>query len=175
MSGLLSPERLRELAVVDMNVQMSVNGESISLDVPPNEVLLDTLRTRLGLTGSKDVCRTGDCGACTVLLDGRAVNSCLVFTAEVDGSDILTIEGLVEDDELHPIQEAFIEEDAAHCGYCTPGMILSAYALLKEKPKPRHQDVQEALTGNLCRCGTYYAATNAVLKASQKLRETQSS
>jgi len=158
------------VVVHDMDMKMKINGEPVTLDVPPNELLLDTLRTRLGLTGSKDVCRTGDCCACTVLLNGRAINSCLIFTSEANGSDVLTIEGLGQNEKLHPLQEAFVEEDATHCGYCTPGMIMSAYALLQENPNPTRKDVEEALAGNLCRCGTYYSAVNAVLKASEKLR-----
>jgi carbon-monoxide dehydrogenase small subunit len=148
-----------------------VNGERVDLDVPPNETLLDTLRQRLGLIGSKEVCRTGDCGACTVIVDDDAVHSCLILTVEVDGSEILTIEGLTKDGTLHPLQEAFIEEDAVHCGYCTPGMIMANLALLREKPDPTAEDVKEAIRGNICRCGTYFNVINAVLKASKRMKK----
>ena len=136
--------------------------------MPPNEVLLDTLRDRLGLTGTKDVCRSGDCGACTIIMNGDAVHSCLTLTAEVDGAKILTVEGLAKDHELHFVQEAFMEAEATHCGFCTPGMIMSATALLNTNPKPTVQEIKEALEGNLCRCGTYYTDVAAVLKASQR-------
>lgn len=154
-----------------MLVSFKVNGERVDLDVPPNETLLDTLRQRLGLIGSKEVCRTGDCGACTVIVDDDAVHSCLILTVEVDGSEILTIEGLTKDGTLHPLQEAFIEEDAVHCGYCTPGMIMANLALLREKPDPTAEDVKEAIRGNICRCGTYFNVINAVLKASKRMKK----
>jgi len=157
-----------------MNIDLKINGETVRLDIPPNEILLDTLRTRIGLTGTKDVCRTGDCGACTVLVDGEAVHSCLVLTVEVHGSRILTVEGLAENDKLNPLQQAFIEEDATHCGYCTPGILMAGVALLNENSNPNRSDVEEALKGNLCRCGTYYDAVNAILKASQKIGKSKS-
>lgn len=151
-----------------MKVSLTVNGETVTLDIPPNETLVDTLRCRLGLVGAKDVCRTGDCGACTVLVNGRAVLSCLVLTVEVDGAEITTVEGL-SDGDLHPLQKAFIEEDAVHCGYCTPGMLMSAYALLLENPNPTPEEVKKAIDGNLCRCGTYPNVVKAVIKASKQL------
>ena len=152
-----------------MNIVLKINGERVKMDIPSNEILLDTLRTRVGLTGTKDVCRTGDCGACTVLVDGEAVHSCLLLTAEVDGASIQTVEGLAQNGKLHPLQLAFIEEDATHCGYCTPGILMAGAALLNENRNPSREDVEEALKGNLCRCGTYYDAVNAILKASRKI------
>jgi len=153
-----------------MKVSLIVNGEKVTLDVPPNEVLVDTLRERLGFTGTKDVCRTGDCGSCTVLVNGKAVLSCLILTVEVDGAEIMTVEGL-SGDGLHPLQKAFIEEDAAHCGYCTPGMLMSTYALLLENPRPTPEEVKKAIEGNLCRCGTYLNVVKAVIKASKYMSE----
>jgi carbon-monoxide dehydrogenase small subunit len=150
-------------------VNLRLNGEKLSLDVPPNEVLLDTLRERVGLTGTKDVCRSGDCGACTIILNGEAIHSCLTFTSETDGSEVVTVEGLENNGELDPVQTAFLEEEATHCGYCTPGTIMSAKALLLENPKPTVAEIKEALEGNLCRCGTYYSSIAAVQKASRTL------
>lgn len=154
-----------------MKVSLKINGEDVRMDVPPNETLVDTLRERLGLTGTKDVCRSGDCGACTVLLNGRPVPSCLILTVEANGSEILTIEGLERDGKLHPLQEAFLEEDAVHCGYCTPGMIVTAYAFLKKDVKPK--ETMEIIKGNLCRCGTYYNVIKAILKASRLISKAQ--
>lgn len=151
-----------------MKVALTLNAEKLQLDVPSNEVLLDTLRDRLGLTGTKDVCRTGDCGACTILMNGEAIHSCLTLTAEAEGAEIVTVEGLSQGHKLSTVQEAFLEEEATHCGFCTPGMIISATALLMSNPKPTEQEVKEALEGNLCRCGTYYSDVAAVLKASRK-------
>ncbi len=149
-----------------MKVALTLNRGKMQLDVPPNEVLLDTLRNRMGLTGTKDVCRTGDCGACTVLMNGKAVHSCLTLTVEAEGTEVVTIEGL-EESGLSPVQAAFLEEEAVHCGFCTPGMIMSATALLKTNPTPTEREVRDALEGNLCRCGTYYGDVAAVLRASR--------
>src|SRR4030043_248352 len=132
-------------------VQLSVNGELYDLLVEPRHTLLKVLRENLGLTGTKKGCDTGDCGACTVLLNGRPVNSCLVLAVEANGSEITTIEGLIQGTELHPIQEAFIQHGAIQCGYCTPGMVLSTKALLDENPSPSEMEIKKAIAGNLCR------------------------
>ena len=150
-------------------IKVTVNGESYELDVPAHRTLLDFLRKDLELMGTKSGCETGDCGACTVLLDGRPINSCLVLAVEADGKDVLTVEGLAHGLELHPLQEAFIEHGAVQCGYCTPGMLLSAKALLDEIPRPTEEEVKEALAGNLCRCTGYYNIVNAVMAAAKRM------
>ena len=132
-------------------IRLQVNGIEHDLEISPQERLLDVLRDRLGLLGTKEGCGSGDCGACTVLMNGRPVTSCMILAATVDGADILTIEGLEENGELHPIQQAFIDEGAVQCGFCTPGMIISALALLKENPDPSEDDIRRAIAGNLCR------------------------
>lgn len=152
-----------------IRIKLTINGESYDVTVPPNRTLLDFLRQDVELMGTKSGCETGDCGACTVLLDGKAVNSCLVLAVEADGKDVLTVEGLARGLELHPLQEAFIEHGAVQCGYCTPGMLLSAKDLLDENPRPTESEVREALAGNLCRCTGYYAIVKAVLAAAGKL------
>lgn len=150
-----------------------VNGRDRRLNVAPNETLLDLLRERLALTGTKKSCGEGECGACTVLVDGRAVNSCLMLAAEADGCEVLTIEGLAEGDELHPLQEAFLSAGAVQCGFCTPGMIMSALGLLMENPDPTPDDVKKALCGNLCRCTGYVPIIAAVQDAAARMRERQ--
>jgi len=136
-------------------IKIKVNGADYELAVKPNNTLLDLLRDQLGLTGAKKGCGLGDCGACTVLLNGKAVNSCLVLAVEADGQSVMTIEGLVQGEELHPIQRAFVEKGAIQCGFCTPGMILRTKSLLDENPKPTEEEIKKALTGNLCRCTGY--------------------
>jgi xanthine dehydrogenase YagT iron-sulfur-binding subunit len=136
-------------------VRLRVNGSMYVLDVEPRCTLLDALRSQLHFTGTKKVCNMGECGACTILLNGRAVYSCLLLAVECEGHDILTIEGLSEGDRLDPIQQAFIEEDAFQCGFCTPGQIMSVRALLHHNPSPSVEEIQNALSGNLCRCGAY--------------------
>jgi carbon-monoxide dehydrogenase small subunit len=153
---------------------VTVNGRDRRLDVAPNETLLDLLRERLALTGTKKSCGEGECGACTVLMDGRAVNSCLVLAVEADGCEVLTIEGLAEGDELHPLQEAFLSAGAVQCGFCTPGMIMSVLGLLMENPDPTPDDVKKALCGNLCRCTGYVPIIAAVQNAAEKMREKRS-
>jgi aerobic carbon-monoxide dehydrogenase small subunit len=148
-------------------VRMRVNGEDVEGLVEPRRTLLDFLRDDLDLTGTKKGCDLGNCGACTVLMDGKPVNSCLVLAVEAEGSDILTIEGLSEGSKLHPIQEAFIAHGAVQCGYCTPGMILSAKALLEENPKPTEQEVRLAIAGNLCRCTGYKKIVEAILSLAE--------
>jgi carbon-monoxide dehydrogenase small subunit len=136
-------------------VKLTVNGKLYELSVPPWETLVEVIRDDLGLTGTKEGCGLGECGACTVIMDGRAVNSCLVLAAEADGKQITTIEGLVDGDKLHPIQQAFVDHGGLQCGFCTPGMIMSAKALLDENPTPSEEEIRKAIAGNLCRCTGY--------------------
>jgi carbon-monoxide dehydrogenase small subunit len=149
-------------------IQMTVNGEVFNLAVDPGKTLLEFLREDLGLTGTKRGCDNGECGACTILLNGQPVNSCLILAVEADGKDILTIEGLAEGTRLHPLQEAFIRDGAVQCGYCSPGMILTAKALLDENPTPTEMEIKKAIAGNLCRCGSYHKVVKAVLSVAGK-------
>lgn len=151
-------------------ITIKVNGDMYHLSVDPWRTLNEVLRNDLNLTGTKLGCGTGDCGACTVLVDGRTVSSCLTLAVEMDGKEIMTVEGLAPSgEELHPIQEAFIEKGAIQCGYCTPGMQLSAYYLLKNNPSPSEQEIREALSGNLCRCTGYNKIVEAIAAAAQEL------
>jgi len=146
-------------------ITLTVNGEPVERAVEQNRTLLSFLREDLGLTGAKHGCGLGDCGACTVILDGKPVNSCLVLAVQADGREVLTIEGLAENGRLHPIQEAFVDTGAIQCGFCTPGMILSAKALLDENPKPTELEIRTAISGNLCRCTGYQKIVEAILAA----------
>ena len=150
-------------------IKVTVNREVYELEVPVHRTLLDFLRQDLELMGTKSGCETGDCGACTVLVNGKPVNSCLLLAVETDGKEVLTVEGLAHGLELHPLQEAFIEQGAVQCGYCTPGMLLSAKALLDEIPRPTEDEIKEALAGNLCRCTGYYNIVNAVMAAAKRM------
>ena len=152
-----------------MNVNLTVNGETLSLDVPPSTTLLDLLRDRLGLHGTKEYCHSGVCGACTVLADGKAVSSCSMLAGQVDGADVLTIEGLTPDEGRHPIQQAFVDNFGLQCGYCTPGMILLAKALLDENPSPTREEIIRYMGGNICRC-TGYAGILRSVEAAVKER-----
>ncbi len=151
-----------------MRIRLTVNGVGRELDVRPNELLLNVLRERLFLTGSKYGCGIGECGACTVLLDGNPVLACLTLAVEADGHEILTIEGLARDGKLDKVQEAFLEEGAVQCGFCTPGFIMTAKALLNENPKPTEDEIREYIKGNLCRCTGYVNIVKAIKKASEK-------
>jgi aerobic-type carbon monoxide dehydrogenase small subunit (CoxS/CutS family) len=144
-------------------MRLIVNGAAHDVIAPAHETLLVTLRERLGLTGTKLVCGRGECGACTVLLDGRAVYSCLTLTAGCAETQVTTIEGVGNPDALHPLQRAFIEHDALQCGFCTPGQLLAAIALLDSNPNPTEAEVRRGMSGNLCRCGTYPKIVRAVL------------
>jgi len=146
---------------------VTVNGRVHSLDLEPNTTLLEFLREDLGLTGAREACDTGGCGACTVLLDGRPVYSCLVLALDCAGKDVVTIEGLAPDGELHPLQQAFVDHGAIQCGFCTPGMVLTAKALLDENATPTEEEVREAIAGNICRCTGYVKIVEAVLAASE--------
>jgi carbon-monoxide dehydrogenase small subunit len=150
-------------------IKIAVNGEDYELLVKPNELLIDLLRNRLDLTGTKEGCGTGDCGGCTVLVDGKPLNSCLTLAVEVDGKNILTIEGLAQGGELHPLQKAFVDEGAVQCGFCTPGMILSAKALLDENPHPSEEEIKRGIAGNFCRCTGYQKIIKAIQAASLRI------
>jgi len=147
---------------------MTVNGEPEILTVQDHHTLLQVLRQDLALTGTKDGCSAGECGACTVLVDGEPVNSCMVLAVECDGHEITTVEGLAHDGQLSALQEAFVEHNAVQCGFCTPGMLISAHALLKRSPHPTRTEIQEALVGNLCRCTGYIRIIDAVQAAAKK-------
>lgn len=149
-----------------MDIKLVVNNKSYTLNIDPSERLLDVLRNRLGLTGTKEGCGEGECGACTVIMDGKTVNSCLVLAAQADGSEITTIEGVGNRRRPHPVQRAFVEVGAVQCGFCTPGMILSAKNLLAKKSKPSEAEIAVAMSGNLCRCTGYDKILRAVKLAS---------
>jgi carbon-monoxide dehydrogenase small subunit len=151
-------------------IQFTLNDKRMSLEVPNHRLLLDLLRDEIHLTGTKEGCGTGDCGACTVYLNGKAVNSCLVLSGELDGADIVTIEGLKVGPELHPIQKTFLQDGGAQCGYCTPGMLMMSKALLDENPNPSEADIRFALSGNLCRCTGYAKIVQAVQDAAALFR-----
>jgi len=145
-------------------IKLRVNGQEREIMVEPRQTLLDALRYDLGLTGTKEGCGDGNCGSCTVLLNGQAVNSCLVFAIEVDSQEITTIEGLSQGGKLHPLQQAFIDEGAVQCGFCIPGVILTAKAFLDSNPHPTEVEVRQAIAGNLCRCTGYDKIVRAILK-----------
>jgi carbon-monoxide dehydrogenase small subunit len=151
-------------------ITLKVNGELYKVSVRSDHTLLDVLREQLNLTGTKDGCRAGECGACTVIMNGASVNACLVLAVEADGSDIKTIEGLSNGDELHPIQKAFVEEGAIQCGFCTPGMVMSAKALLDRYPDPTPDEIRKGIRGNICRCTGYKKIERAIMHASQTIR-----
>jgi len=153
-----------------IHVTTEVNGDSVEFLTDPRETLLDVLRDRLGLTGSKEGCGTGDCGACSVLVDGRLVSSCLVLGVEVEGRKVETIEGLAQGEELHPLQAKFLEHAALQCGFCTPGFLVAAKALLDRNPDPTETEVRYWLAGNLCRCTGYDKIVRAVLDTAADMR-----
>ena len=152
-------------------IVLKVNGTSYQVSIEPWRTLVEVLRENLGLTGTKKSCNEGECGACTVLMDGRPVSSCLVLAMDAQGKEILTIEGLSEGEKLHPIQEAFLKHGAIQCGFCTPGMVMSAKALLDENPKPTVAEVRKAISGNLCRCTGYQHIVDSVIAASKRMDE----
>ncbi|HHU31835.1 MAG: (2Fe-2S)-binding protein [Zhaonellaceae bacterium] len=145
-----------------------VNGEQVKLNIPQNLRLIDVLRNYLGLTGTKEGCGEGECGACTVLVDGEPYNSCLLFALQVQNKNILTIEGLASYNNLHPLQESFLEHGAVQCGYCTPGMLLVAKALLDKNPNPTREEIKVAISGNLCRCTGYSKIVDAISAVAEK-------
>lgn len=146
-------------------IQLRINGQSVSREVPDNRLLLDFLRYDVGLTGTKEGCSVGVCGACTVLIDGQPVSSCLTLAVMANGAEVLTIEGLAEGERLHPLQRAFIESGGFQCGICTPGQILAAKALLDANPQPAKEEIQTWMMGNLCRCTGYYKIIEAIQAA----------
>jgi carbon-monoxide dehydrogenase small subunit len=152
-----------------MRIRLTVNGRETEATIDAETRLLDLLRETLALTGTKEGCGEGECGACTVLLDGRPVNSCLVLAAAADGKDVVTIEGLADGGRLHPIQQAFVDAGGVQCGFCTPGFIMSAYALLRETSRPTDDEIRTALEGNLCRCTGYDRILAAVRSAAERL------
>jgi len=153
-----------------MKLTLKVNGALRSADVSPIKRLLDVLREDWGLTGSKEGCGEGECGACTVLIDGRAVNSCLIPACQVDGTDILTVEGLAGEAHLHPLQTCFLTHGGAQCGICTPGMLLAAYDLLERNPEPSREEVRVGIAGNLCRCTGYEKIIDSIIEAADRVR-----
>lgn len=150
-------------------IELKVNGENYSIVVDTREILLDTLRYRLSFMGPKEGCGNGNCGSCTVVLNGVTVNSCLTFAVEADGGEVTTVEGVAVDGKLHPVQQAFIDNAAMQCGFCTPGFIISAKALLERNPNPTEEEIRLALSGNLCRCTGYDKIVRAVKSAAQML------
>jgi len=150
-------------------ISLTVNNQPYRLSVLPRRTLLEIIREDLGLTGTKEGCGLGECGACTVLMDGQAINSCLVLAAEADGKQITTIEGLAQGDKLHPIQQAFVDHGGLQCGFCTPGMILSAKALLDTNPTPTEEEIKQGIAGNLCRCTGYTKIIESIKAAAENM------
>jgi carbon-monoxide dehydrogenase small subunit len=152
-------------------ITLKVNGINYRMSIEPRRTLVEVLRETLGLTGTKKSCNEGDCGACTILMDGRPVASCLVLAIDAQGKEILTIEGLSEGQKLHPIQEAFLKHGAIQCGFCTPGMVMSAKALLDENPEPTTTEIRKAISGNLCRCTGYQHIVDSIMAASKMMQK----
>ncbi len=153
----------------EVTISFKLNGKDYTLTVPTNTTLLQIIRDKVKLTGTKRGCAKGECGACTVIFNGKIVDSCLVLAPKVDGAEITTVEGIGTFDNPHPIQKAFVEEGAVQCGFCTPGFVVSSYALLSKIPKPTEEEIREGLSGNLCRCTGYIKIIEAVKKASEEL------
>jgi carbon-monoxide dehydrogenase small subunit len=153
----------------EIEIQLNVNGREVIWRILPGETLLEALHAH-HLKGTKLICGTGDCCGCGVILDGRSINACCMLAAQAAGCELLTIEGLAQEGKLHPIQEAFAEEGAAQCGYCTPGFIMRTYALLQENPQPTEEEIRAALAGNICRCTGYVKPVAAVLRAAETMR-----
>jgi carbon-monoxide dehydrogenase small subunit len=155
------------------DITLKVNGESYEVRVKPSETLLEVLRDKLGLTGTKEGCDTGKCGACTVLIDGKAVRSCLTLAIAARDKEITTIEGLAQGEKLHPIQQAFVEHGALQCGFCTPGMIMFSKAFLEDNPHPTEKEIREALVGNICRCTGYVKIVEAIQASAKEIRRAK--
>jgi carbon-monoxide dehydrogenase small subunit len=155
------------------SIQLTVNGKEYKTDVEPHQTLLEVLRTNLDLRGTKEGCSTGHCGACTVLIDGRPISSCLLLAVEADGRQIMTVEGLAMHGELHPVQDAFIAHGGLQCGFCTSGMMMSTAALLQNNPQPTEDEIRYSLAGNLCRCTGYQKIIEAVLSAAEVMHSEQ--
>lgn len=156
--------------MAEMDIEINVNGKVEQVTAEPDKTLLYVLRENLGLTGTKDGCSSGDCGACVVMLDGRPVNSCMVLAPQAEGSSVVTIEGLAKEGELHPVQRAFGETWAFQCGFCTPGMLVSCFALLESNDNPSREEILTAIAGNFCRCTGYQGVVKAVEQAAAELR-----
>ena len=148
-------------------IELLVNGEPYDIEVDAHRTLLEVLRENLGLTGTKKGCDEGNCGACTILMNGKPVTSCLVLAIEAHGKEIVTIEGLASDGKLHPVQEAFVQHGAIQCGFCTPGMVLTAKALIDNNPKPSEEEVRKAIEGNICRCTGYVKIVEAIMSVNE--------
>ena len=153
---------------MEVTVTFNLNGKKVSVTAPPAKSLLRVLREDLGITSVKPGCEAGECGACSVILDGQVVTSCLVMISQVDGKNVVTVEGLQKDGELDPLQKSFIDEGATQCGYCTPGFIIAAKGLLNENPNPTDEEILEGVSGNICRCGAYPRIFNAIKKVVKK-------
>jgi len=156
---------------VKREISLKINGEIYEVMVEPYQTLLEVLREKLGLTGTKHGCDDGKCGACTVLIDGKAVRSCLMLAVNAKDKEITTIEGLAKDGKLHPVQKAFIEHGAIQCGFCTPGMIMLTKSFLEENPNPKNEEIKEALSGNICRCTGYVKIIEAIKAAAEEMRQ----
>jgi len=152
-----------------IKLKFILNGKEVVVETEPSVRLLDLLRDRFNLTGTKEGCGIGECGACTVLMNGKAVNSCLIFAAQVEGNEIITIEGIANGNELHPIQKSFLKYGAVQCGFCSPAMVLSAFALLEENPNPTEEEIKDAIAGNLCRCTGYKQIIEAIKEIAEEL------
>jgi len=150
-------------------INLTVNGINYEKEVEARKLLVDFIREDIGLTGTHIGCEHGQCGACTVVFNGKSLKSCLMFAVQADGAEILTVEGLAKDEKLHPIQEAFWENHGLQCGYCTPGVLMSSYVLLKENPQPSEEDIREGISGNICRCTGYVNIVKAIKEASKKI------
>lgn len=151
-----------EIIMKKFTIKTTINNRKYEFSVSPNQTLLHFLREELGLTGTKCGCEIGECGACTVILNGEAVNSCLVLVPQINGKEVLTVEGLAKDGKLHPLQESFMDHDAVHCGFCTPGMLMSAKQLIEENSNPTEEEIRTAISGNLCRCTGYVQIVDAI-------------
>jgi len=158
-----------------MKVRFKLNGKWVEVDAKPNEILLDTLRLKLGVRSVKRGCETAECGACTVLLDGKPVYSCTILTPMVEGREVVTVDYLAETGEIQPLMEAFAEHGAVQCGFCTPGFILTAYAFLKQNPRPSEWEIRKAVEGNLCRCTGYQKIIEAIMDAAERMRKDNGS
>ena len=152
-----------------MEIRFTLNHSNVTADIEANMRLLDLLRDKFNLTGTKEGCSIGECGACTVIINGKAVNSCLVLAGQCENAEIITIEGIEKEGKLHPLQENFLKSGAVQCGFCTPGMIMSAYALLMENPTPTEEEIKDAIAGNLCRCTGYKQIIDAVSKTAKDI------
>lgn len=156
-----------------MKIEFTLNKKKVVAEVESTERLIDLLRNKFNLMGTKEGCSIGECGACTILMDGKAVNSCLVLAEQIEGVEIITIEGIADGEKLHPLQENFIKAGAIQCGFCTPGMVISSYELLQENPDPTEEEIKEAIAGNLCRCTGYKQIIDAVKISAMQISETK--